>query len=144
MMADSVLTMVAEEDAEVGKSFIFMGEQIECTDCKFSKLCLNLEKGRKYEIVSVRPVTHECFLTEGQVRVAEVVKTDRIICVDKKYAIDGSLITFFHANCGQPGCEHYHQCNPDGIPEEEKVKVGVVKEKAKCLLGRAKNVVTVQ
>lgn len=143
-MPDTILTMVADEDAEVGKAFIFMGEQIECTECKFCKICLNLEKGRRYEIISVRPLTHECLLTDEQSRVVEVIKTDRTVCVDKKYAIDGSLITFFHSECKQIGCEHYHQCNPDGIPPEEKVKVGVVKGEAHCLLRRAKNVVTIQ
>ncbi len=143
-MPDTILTMASDEDAEVGKAFIFMGGQIECTECRFSKICLNLENGRRYDIVSVRPLTHECLLTDGQSRVVEVVKTDRTICVDKKYAIDGSLITFFPSECRQIGCEHYRQCNPDGIPPEEKVKVGVVKGKARCILGRAKNVVTIQ
>lgn len=143
-MPESILTMVADEEAEVGKSFIFMGEQIECTDCKFSKICLNLEKGRKYIITTVRPLVHECILTEGSARVVEVIKTERVVCVDKKYAIDGSLITFFPSECKHVGCDHYHQCNPEGLPREEKVKVGIVGERANCLIGRVKNVVTIQ
>ncbi len=143
-MSETILTMVADEEAEVGKSFIFVGEQIECTDCKFSKICLNLEKGRKYRIAAVRPLAHKCLLTEESARIVEVVKTERVVCVDKKCAIDGSLITFFPSDCKQVGCTHYFQCNPDGLPSEEKVKVGIVGEKADCLLGQMKNVVTIQ
>ena len=142
-MSDTVITMVGEDFAEVGKEFVFMGEQIECTACPFNKICLNLEKGQKYTVVNVRPPVHECGLTEGNVRVVEVRKAKRSVCVDKKYAIDGSFITFFPSNCGQPGCPHYHQCNPDGIDNEERVKIDVVEGKAECVIGQNRNVVTI-
>lgn len=144
MMPETSLTMVSEENAEVGKAFVFMGEQIECTDCKFKKICLDLKKGGRYMIIAVRPPVHECVLTGGNARVVEVVKTERTVCVDKKYAIDGSMITFFPSECQQTGCRYYRECNPEGISSEEKVKVSVVEGKINCPIGRTKNIVTIE
>ena len=67
----------------------------------------------------------------------------RTVCVEKKYAIDGSFITFFPSGCGQVGCKHYHQCNPDGVDSEQRVKIDVVEGKAECLIGQNRNVVTI-
>lgn len=138
------LTMVGEEEAEVGNSFVFLGEQIECLDCKYRTICLDLEKGARYTITAVRPPVHDCWLTEGKARVVEVERTERTACVDKKYAIDGSLITFFPSECGQVGCEHYTQCNPTGIDNGDKVKLGIVCGKAECLIGQNRRIVTIQ
>ena len=142
-MSEKIITLVGEDYAVEGKSFVFMGGQIECTACSFNKICLNLEKGQKYTVINVRPPVHDCDLTEGKVRVVEVVKASRSVCVEKKYAIDGSFITFFPSGCGQIGCKHYHQCNPDGVDSEQKVKIDIVEGKAECLIGQNRNVVTI-
>lgn len=140
-MADKVLTLVSTELAEEGKKFIFMGGHIECTDCKFSNLCLNLEKGQKYKVVNVRKPVHDCGLTEGKVQIVEVEKDNRSVCVDKKYAIDGAAITFFPSGCGQIGCKHFHQCNPDGVENEDKIKIVALGKKAECVIGQNRVVV---
>ncbi len=143
-MAQPLITLVGEEIAEEGKTFVFMGEQLVCTECKLRNICLNLDKGARYRIVKVRDPQHDCDLTEGKVQVVEVEKMSRTVCVDKKYAIDGSFITFFPSNCGQPGCPHYHMCNPDGIENETKVKILSVGKKAKCEIGQNRMVVELE
>ena len=140
-MAQPLITLVGEEIAKEGKAFVFMGEQLVCSECKLKNICLNLEKGSRYKIVKVRDPQHDCELTEGKARIVEVEKMSRTVCVDKKYAIDGSFITFFPSGCGQSGCPHYHMCNPDGIENESKVKILSVGEKAKCAIGENKVVV---
>lgn len=143
-MTQKILTLVSEDLAQEGKKFVFMGGQIECTDCKFSNLCLNLDKGARYKVVTVRPPVHDCGLTEGKVRIVEVERDERTACVEKKYAIDGAAITFFPSECGQIGCKHYHQCNPDGIDKEDKVKISSVGKKAECLTGQNRLVIELQ
>ncbi|MCQ2079471.1 MAG: UPF0179 family protein [archaeon] len=143
-MTQKILSMISEELAEVGRTFIFMGMQIECTDCQRKNICLNLEKGCRYRVVSVRAPVHDCFVTESKYKVVEVEKMERTVCVDKKYAFDGSMITFFPSECGQVGCSHYHQCNPDGIDREDKVKIASVGKKAECLIGQNRMVIELQ
>lgn len=139
-----VLTMVSEEQAKEGGTFVFMGEQIECTDCRYRNICLNLEKGAAYRILGIRPPVHECGLTGGNARVVQVERITRGAVVDKKYAIDGSLITFFPSECGQIGCEYYRFCNPDGIAKEEKVKIANVCKKAPCPIGQNRVLVNLE
>ena len=98
----------------------------------------------RYRIVNVRKPEHECYLTEGKVRIVEVERMCRTVCVEKKYAIDGSLITFFPSECGQVGCPHYHKCNPDGIDRETKVKILSVNGKAECPIGQNRMVIELE
>ena len=144
MASQPLITLISEDIAQEGKTFVFMGEQIECTDCKLKNICLNLEKGVRYKIVKVRKPEHECFLTEGKARIVEVERMCRTVCVEKKYAIDGSLITFFPSECGQVGCPHYHKCNPDGIDKETKVKILSVNGKADCPIGQNRMVIELE
>ena len=54
------VTLVGTVLAKQGVEFIYEGEVAECDTCKVKKACNNLQKGRKYRIVSVRTTHHEC------------------------------------------------------------------------------------
>lgn len=137
------LTLVSEDLAKEDARFIYLGPQLECKGCKVKDICLNLEKGSEYKIKKLRRPTHECDLIEGPVRVVEVEKMARRAGVEKKFAMEGSRISFQPSECGQIGCPHFLECNPTGMDAGTKVSIETVGEKAECLIGQSRVLVTI-
>ena len=138
-----LITLISEEQAKIGNKFVFLGPRMDCRDCKIKGICFNLEKGSEYEVVSLRKTTHDCQETEGLVHVVEVEKIPRNVVIDKKYAIEGSMITFIPSGCGQIGCPRYAECNPEGLEKGMKVSVKSVEGKVDCLIGDARMSATI-
>ena len=69
-----VVTLIGEDFAEVGKTFVFRGPITECRDCKLKGICFNLDAGCRYCVKEVRDVHHECRIHESGVCAAEVEK----------------------------------------------------------------------
>ncbi len=130
-----LITLVGETQARVGNRFYFMGPQTECKECRLKGVCFNLEPGRLYEVTSVRDTKHECNMHESGVRVVEVEKRPTLVCVPKKLAIEGSMITFEERNCARMGCDKWFQCHPICIESGEKLPVYEVIEDARCPIG---------
>ncbi len=133
-----LITLLSESQAQVGKEFVFLGPQLECKECRLKGICFNLEKGASYRVVAVRNQKHPCELNEGEVHVVEVERITRPAAVEKKYAVEGSKISFQPADCGQIGCPNYRRCNPVGMDAGAKVEIKTVGAKAECPLGQSR------
>ncbi|MDR0523503.1 MAG: UPF0179 family protein [Candidatus Methanoplasma sp.] len=114
------ITLVSVAQARAGRRFVYLGPQPECEGCRLRRACLNLEEGSTYEIVGVRPVSHECALGEGASAVAEVERVPSESSVPKRSAIEGSVITYKGIRCGRPGCPSYRVCHPHGASDGDK------------------------
>ena len=130
-----LITLVAEEIAEVGKTFDFLGPDPLCDECKIRAICFNLEEGARYRIKALRPTFHDCEAAEGRVRVVEVERVTRDAVVDAKGAIEGSTVTFSRPECPHIGCPHHADCCPEGIANGAKVTLVSLGDKVDCALG---------
>ncbi len=128
-----MLTMVGTDIAAVGTEFIAMGETEGCADCRFRNVCITLEKGRKYRITAVRPVTHPCIAHEDEVQVVEVEQVPRRIALESgRFLMEGATITYDGPPCKKFSCKNYSLCNPAGIDAGMKLKVLRIVEKLEC------------
>ena len=127
-----LITLVGERQAKVGNRFYFMGPQTDCKDCRLKGVCFNLEPGRQYEIMSIRDTRHECEVHEDGVRAVEVEKKPTLACINKKVAIEGSLITYDESDCARMGCEHWQHCHPIGIKDGDKLQVSDIVGDVEC------------
>lgn len=95
MTAAAKITVIGSRLAKPGETFFFLEEREECKRCNIRGTCLNLDSGRKYEIVSVRNANLlKCALHEGGVLAVEVTNAPIDAYIDSKKAIPGSKITF--------------------------------------------------
>lgn len=133
-----LITLLSEPQAEVGKRFVFLGPVLECKECRLKGICFNLEKGATYEVVALRGQKHPCDANEGEVHVVEVERVARPAVVEKKFAVEGSKITFQPSKCDVLGCPHYKECNPEGLEEEMKVAITQVSDKVECAIGQSR------
>jgi len=129
------ITLVAEEFAEVGNTFDYLGPDPLCDTCKIKTICFNLEEGARYRIKALRPTFHDCEAAEGRVRVVEVERVDREITVDYKGAIEGSTVTYTRPDCPHIGCPHFRACHPEGISDGMKVTLVKVDGRIECAQG---------
>ena len=118
-----LITLVGKEQAQIGNRFYYIGPLTECRDCRLKGVCFNLEPGHKYEIVKLRDTEHECELISEKVRVVEVAKVPTKALIPKKYAIEGSVITYDDIDCGRLGCKNYEYCHPIGLKKGAKKTV---------------------
>jgi Uncharacterized protein conserved in archaea len=127
-----LLTLVGDDAVKEGHLFYFMGSQPECEDCKLKTICMSLEEGTLYKVIAVRKQTHDCALTEHKVRVTEIEKVPQDVLVPKKFAIEGSLMTFQEIDCKKLDCDNYLRCHPPGIKEGRKYSIVALEGNAKC------------
>jgi len=89
------ITVIGNRLAKPGETFYFLEEQEECKKCKIRGTCLNLDSGRKYEIVAVRNSTLlNCALHDGGVLAVSVKNALIEAYVDSKKAVEGAKISF--------------------------------------------------
>jgi len=130
-----LITLIGEPIAQEGKEFYYLGPQTECKECRLKAVCFNLEQGSKYRIIKIRNQTHPCIAREDIVHVVEVEKMNTDAAVPKKFAIEGSLITFQNPKCENIGCDNYLRCHPTGMSEGNKYSVTAVEGNADCPIG---------
>ena len=131
-----VVTLIGEDFAEVGKTFVFRGPITECRDCKLKGICFNLDAGCRYCVKEVRDVHNECRIHESGVCAAEVEKLNISGAVPKKYALEGSTLSFNPTDCNQIGCENYRLCHPTGVTKGMRFKIISAGEELNCPAGQ--------
>ncbi|MDL2261503.1 UPF0179 family protein [Methanimicrococcus sp. OttesenSCG-928-J09] len=95
MTTATKITVIGARLAKPGETFFFLEEQEECKKCNIRGTCLNLDAGRKYEIVSVRNANLlKCALHDGGVIAVEVKNAPVEAYIDAKKAIVGTKMTF--------------------------------------------------
>jgi uncharacterized protein (UPF0179 family) len=87
------VTLVGTVLAKQGVEFIYEGEIAACDSCKVKKACNNLQKGRKYRIVSVRTTHHECAVHLNGATAVEVTDAPITILITPEMAIVNSKNT---------------------------------------------------
>jgi len=139
----TLVTLLGELLAREGNEFVYP-QQI-CKTCKVRTVCLNLEEGRRYRVISIRDIRHDCALHEdGFVRVVEVERAEIPTTMRKKAAIEGSTVSWERIDCGNMGCAEWWLCHPCGLSDGQKVKVVQVAEDIPCPEGYDLKKVVVQ
>ncbi|MDR2944111.1 MAG: UPF0179 family protein [Methanosarcinales archaeon] len=126
MTAAAKITVIGSRLAKPGEVFFFMEEREECKKCNIRGTCLNLDSGRKYEVVSVRNSNLlKCALHDGGVLAVEVANAPIEAYIDAKKAIAGSKITFAPTKINQEEENTADLFSPKGLEKGDKC---IVKE----------------
>jgi uncharacterized protein len=136
--AKTKVTLIGTVHARQGVEFVYEGEVAACDSCKVKKACHNLQKGRKYRIITVRTTHHECSVHLNGATAVEVTEAPVTALISADMAIANSKIKF-DVSCNKTECKSFSLCHPDGIVEGEKYIVTDVLGNAPdiCFKGRA-------
>lgn len=139
------VTLIGEKLAKKDYVFIYRGPLSECRDCKVKTVCFNLEEGRKYKIIEIRSMHHNCKTHEGGVRAVEFEKLPIVIAIDVKLAEKGAKLEFDESDeCNDMGCKFYRICVPPGIKPGEKYEVVAIGNTIQCTKGKNLKEVTLK
>jgi len=131
------VTLIGERLAKKDYIFIYRGPLAECRDCKVKTVCFNLEEDRKYKIVEIRSMHHNCKIHEGGVRAVEFEKLPIVIAIDTSLAEKGKMLEFTDEDqCNDMGCKFYKICVPHGIKPGVKYEVTEVGNTIQCVKGK--------
>lgn len=118
------VTLIGSKLSDLGQEFIFYGESEECEGCDLKSSCLNLEKGRKYRVIGKRKNRQrDCKIHADGVLPVEVAQSPLIVAIPAEKAYEGSELSFESVECEDRECQMYRVCNPEGVEEEEKIKI---------------------
>jgi uncharacterized protein (UPF0179 family) len=136
--AKTKVTLIGTVLARQGVEFVYEGEAAACETCKVKKACHNLQKGRRYRIVTVRTTHHDCPVHVNGATAVEVMEAPITALISADRAITNSKIRF-EISCSKTDCRSYELCHPDGILDGEKYVVADVLGNAPdiCEKGRA-------
>ena len=111
-----MITLIGENLAEKGLSFIFDGPAEACEKCRFKASCVDsLENGRKYTIINVKDITQKCDIHDGGIVKAVEIELADIECfIDSKKVFVGSNLSFDSPDCDIK-CIHHNSCFPEGL-----------------------------
>nr|WP_320161632.1 UPF0179 family protein [uncultured Methanoregula sp.] len=143
--AKTKVTLVGTVLAKQGVEFIYEGETPECDTCKVKKACNNLQKGRKYRIVSVRTTHHDCMVHLNGATAVEVMEAPITILINPDMAIVNSKIKP-DLSCNKSDCRSFALCRPEGVVDSEKYIVTDVLGNASdiCEKGRSFKLVEIR
>lgn len=83
-----MITLIGEDLAQIGLTFVFDGPAKPCENCRFKASCIDsLEKGRKYTITDVKDITQKCEVHDGG-----IVKAVRVELADVEGLIDSKKV----------------------------------------------------
>jgi uncharacterized protein len=139
------VTLVGTVLAKAGVEFIYEGEAPECDTCKVKKACNNLQKGRKYRIMTIRTTHHECPVHLNGATAVEVMEAPISALISPEMAIVNSKIKI-ELSCNKADCKSFALCRPDGVIDGEKYVVTEVLGNAPdiCEKGRALKLVEIR
>jgi len=139
------VTLVGTVLAKPNLEFIYEGEIADCDTCKVKKACHNLQKGRKYRIVTVRTTHHECPVHFNGATAVEVMEAPITALINADMAIVNSKIKP-ELSCNKSDCRSYPLCRPEGVTDGEKYIVTDVLGNAPniCDKGRALKLVEIR
>ena len=130
-----LITLIPKSLATSGYEFYYLGPIEGCEDCKFKKVCFNLDPGSRYRVTALRSQDHECHECDpDMVTVVEVEKIPTQVAVSKKQAMEGSKITYKDIDCKNVGCPNYQICHPTGKIQGSKYTVQKVNGDIDCPL----------
>lgn len=118
------VTLVGAALARPGLEFIYEGDICaECEGCRVRRVCHNLQPGKKYKVMTVRPNTRQnCPVHHEAVVAADVAEAPIVALIAADMAIVNSKISY-EFSCPKKDCRSYRLCYPDGIIVGEKYVV---------------------
>jgi len=116
------VTLIGKELAKNGLEFIYEGTIDDCTSCRLNKACNNLQKGRRYRVVGVRPTEHPCHVHLNGACTVEVIESPTPALVSADMAIRHTKIQF-ECSCTREDCPNHALCHPDGIHDRHKYTI---------------------
>lgn len=120
------ITVIGTLIAAIDTEFVYQGPLAACEGCKVFKVCNNLQKGKRYRIVSVRPSKlHPCRIHEGGAYAVEVVEAPIVMLIASEKGIVNSTLQLEYT-CRNEACKSYELCHPDGAVEGERYIVGEI------------------
>lgn len=129
------VTLVDSKNAREGYEFILLNYPEECSGCSLMGVCLgNLERGRRYRIVSVRDKEHDCAIF-GKVRVVETEECSVRACMEENKVYPGSTVTYEPRRCGEIFCDNYKYCIPEGLRKGDSCRIEDDLGKLQCQKG---------
>ncbi len=129
------VTMIQKEQAAIGHEFVFLGAPTQCQECRVKGACLNQSGGRRYRVVKLRDVMHDCLLSGDSVRVVEVEPAAPPTSIEVNAAREGSIVMYQPRMCVELGCEHFGLCRPGGLEGGTKVQILEVGQRLSCQSG---------
>jgi uncharacterized protein (UPF0179 family) len=118
------ITLIGKSQAKVGHKFIFTKNLIACSNCNLKQICTgNLDEGRIYEIINIRPKEHPCDIYEENVVVIEVELAKIKTLIDSKVAFEGATITFKPIELNNVPEDLMEYAEPPGIRLGDKCKI---------------------
>jgi len=133
-----VITLIGEDLAEIGASFIYDGPAEACMKCRFKPTCIDsLEKGRKYTITNVKDINQKCDIHDGGiVKAVEVELADIEGFIDTKKVFIGSNLSYDVPDCDIE-CVYKNFCFPEGLFKGDKCIIleNLGKNENECLKG---------
>jgi len=117
-----IVTLVPTALARKGVSFKFRGLPPECKSCRLYFLCSRLRAKLTYEVIGIRNVKHKCKIHE-EVQVAIVRIAPIKVMLPSHAAIPGLILKFPWIACKEKTCPNIRLCKPEGLRENDRVKV---------------------
>lgn len=131
------VTIVGAAYARPGVQFVYTGKTEACESCSITRVCHNLEVGRRYEVVAIRAANHSCPVhLQGAVTV-DVMEAAIDIRVPVDQARKNTTILVKLPECDGV-CEWYAECHPAGIINGQKYIITDIlpDESINCRLGQ--------
>lgn len=130
-----IITLVALSKARVGYEFLHYGGAEECAQCNLAPVCIeNLEKGRKYRVMGLRPYEHPCRLEE-RARVVEVEESETLAAMEPRGVVEGSQTRYSPVKCDRTLCPGFVRCRPEGLRDGDRCEVKAVVGPLECPRG---------
>ncbi len=113
------VSIVGAAYAKPGVQFVYTGKTRECESCSISRVCHNLETGRRYEVVAVRAASHSCPVHHQGAVTVDVTEAPVEIRIPALHAKKNTTITARLPECDE-ACDLYADCHPAGIQNGQK------------------------
>ena len=113
------VTIVGAAYARPGVQFVYTGKTEECESCSISRVCHNLEIGRRYEVVAIRAANHVCPVHHNGAVTVDVAEAPLDIRVSANIAKKNTTIVIKKPDCDED-CDWYAECHPAGVVNGQK------------------------
>jgi uncharacterized protein (UPF0179 family) len=122
------VTLIGDRLATPGTEFVYRGESTACEGCPYRQQCLNLEKGVRYEVTSVREHGQllDCAVHDTGVRAVEVEPAPVPANVASKGAYAGSKVQL-PGPCPHTECPSHEFCVPDGAEFDAEYRISEIR-----------------
>ncbi len=130
----TVYTLIDEGLAKKGFSFIFNGGTKICETCGLKSVCLNnLEKQRRFVVVSVEDKSFLCPLTGKKQKLVQVDFEPVEAAVNMQNIFTNVPFNYQGINCEFVNCENYLYCNSPYLRNGEVcIILETIKEIQRC------------